>query len=180
MSSAHALWFVRIPVRAGDIWPTRRYPLSSSLGGWLFFFPFMNKRILIADDDSAIRDSLKKVLESAGYDVLCAVDGDDAERKFTSEPIDLLLLDLNLPKQNGWNVFGFVNAQSPLVPVVIITGMESQCDTALVPGVSAFLEKPIDMPVLLKTIEKLLAEPFERRLRRIASRFQADQPAQVS
>jgi DNA-binding NtrC family response regulator len=139
----------------------------------------MNDRILIADDDSAVRESLKKVLEGAGYKVLCAVDGDDAERKFTSEPIDLLLLDLNLPKQNGWNVFGFVSSQNPLLPVVIITGQSTWSDSDLAPGVSAFLEKPIDVPVLLRVIENLLVEPFERRLRRVASHFQKEEPMQT-
>jgi DNA-binding response OmpR family regulator len=139
----------------------------------------MNKRILIADDDSAVRESLRKVLEGAGYQVLCAVDGDDAERKFTSEPIDLLLLDLNLPKQNGWNVFGFVSSQNPLLPIVIITGQSNRSDSDLVPGLSAFLEKPIDVAVLLKVIENLLAEPFERRLQRVTSHFQREERTQV-
>jgi DNA-binding NtrC family response regulator len=139
----------------------------------------MNKRILIADDDSAVRESLRKVLEGAGYQVLSAVDGDDAERKFTSEPIDLLLLDLNLPKQNGWNVFGFVSSQNPVLPIVIITGQSNRSDSDLAPGVSAFLEKPIDVPVLLNVIEDLLAEPFERRLRRVTSHFQRKEPTQI-
>lgn len=137
----------------------------------------MNKRILLADDDRAVRESLKKVLEEAGYEVVCASDGDDAERKFTSQPVDLLLLDLDMPGQNGWNVFGVINSQNPLLPVVIITGLENQSDRELVPGVSALLEKPIDVSDLLRTIERLLVEPIEIRLRKVTDHLQAAQSA---
>ena len=136
----------------------------------------MTRRILLADDDRAVRDSLKKVLEEAGYEVLCAVDGEDAERKFTSAPVDLLLLDLDMPGQNGWNVFGVISSQNPLVPVVIISGFKSQVDSELIPGVSAFLEKPIDVVTLLETVESLLKEPIEDRLRKITAHLQKSQP----
>src|SRR5437764_133081 len=102
----------------------------------------MKLRLLIADDDLAVRESLKKVLEETGYEVLCAADGEEAESKFSSDRIDLLLLDLDLPKQNGWNVFGLVSALNPLLPIVIITGLRDELDAGLVPGVSAFFEKP--------------------------------------
>ena len=133
----------------------------------------MKLRLLIADDDHAVRESLKKVLQESGYEVLCAADGEEAESKFSSERIDLLLLDLDLPKQNGWNVFGVVSALNPLVPIVIITGLRDESDSRLTPGVSAFFEKPVDVPALLKTIEDLLAEPPEQRLRRITALLQA-------
>src|SRR5690349_12225860 len=132
----------------------------------------MKSRILVADDDCSVRESLKKVLEEAGYEVVAAVDGEDAERKFTSEPIDLLVLDLDLPKQNGWNVFGVVNAQNPLLPIVIISGLKNHEESELIPGVSAFLEKPIDAGTLLETVESLLKEPIEERLRKITTHLQ--------
>ena len=112
------------------------------------------------------------MLNEAGYDATCAIDGEDAERRFTSEPIDLLLLDLDMPGQNGWNVFGVINSQNPLLPVVIISGLKEQAESELIPGVSAFLEKPIDVSVLLRTIEKLLQETVETRLRRITCHLQ--------
>ena len=154
-------------------------PRRSPLGGWSPLSQIMNKRILVADDDRSVRDALKKVLEEADYDVIGAVDGEDAERKFTSETIDLLLLDLDLPKQNGWNVFGVINSQNPLLPIVIISGLKDQADTDLIPGVSAFLEKPIDVPVLLKTIDGLLQEPAEDRLRKITCRLQSSRPVSL-
>jgi two-component system, OmpR family, response regulator MprA len=136
----------------------------------------MSKRILLADDDRAVRDSLKKVLEEAGYEVVAAVDGEDAERKFTSAPVDLLLLDLDMPGQNGWNVFGVINSQNPLLPVVIISGFKNQVDSELIPGVSAFLEKPIDVVTLLETVDSLLNESINERLRKITTHLQKSQP----
>jgi DNA-binding NtrC family response regulator len=136
----------------------------------------MNKRILLADDDQGVRDSLKKVLEEAGYEVMCAVDGEDAERKFTAAPIDLLLLDLDMPGQTGWNVFGVINSQSPLLPVVIISGFRNHVDSELIPGVSAFLEKPIEVSTLLETVESLLKEPIQERLRKVTTHLQKSQP----
>jgi len=57
----------------------------------------MKKRILIVDDDTSIRNGLKKLLKKANYDVALAADGIEAVDRFFSEPIDLLLLDLNMP-----------------------------------------------------------------------------------
>lgn len=154
-------------------------PRRSPIGGWFSLSHTMNKRILLADDDDSVRNALKKVLGEAGYEIIEAIDGEDAERKFTSEPIDLLLLDLDLPRQNGWNVFGLINSQNPLLPIVIISGLKDQADTDLIPGVSAFLEKPIEVPLLLKTIGSLLDEPAEARLKKITCHLQGTQPVSL-
>jgi DNA-binding NtrC family response regulator len=127
----------------------------------------MKKKVLIVDDDVAIRESLKKVLLDAGYDVVLAAGGTEAALRFDVEEIDLLLLDLNLPNQSGWDVFEHVTTRRPWVPVIIITGMPHQFRTALAAGAGALFEKPVEVPELLKTMEELLAEPNEQRLRRL-------------
>lgn len=122
----------------------------------------MKKRILIVDDDISIRSSLEKILSDSGYEVSTAADGDSAENEFRKA--DLLILDLNLPIQDGWDVLGHVNASFPLLPVIVITGMADQLDERTIPGASAFLEKPIEVPALLRTIERLLSVTPEERL----------------
>jgi DNA-binding NtrC family response regulator len=122
----------------------------------------MKKRILIVDDDISIRSSLQKILSVSGYDVLSAPDGDSAQDDFRKA--DLLILDLNLPIQDGWDVLGHVNAGFPLLPVIVITGMADQLDEQTIPGASAFLEKPIEVSALLRTIERLLSVTPEERL----------------
>jgi len=127
----------------------------------------MKKRVLIVDDDTAVRDSIKRALEGAGYESVAAADGREAAARFVPEQIDLVLLDLNLPFQGGWEVFEGLTARYPLVPVIIITGMPGQYQTARAAGVGALMEKPIEVPVLLATMEELLREPKENHLRRM-------------
>jgi CheY-like chemotaxis protein len=133
----------------------------------------MKKRVLIVDDDAAVRESVRKVLEGAGYDVAAASDGEEAVAQFVPEQIDLVLLDLNLPLRSGWDVFERLTTRYPFVPVIIITGMPNQNRTALAAGAGALMEKPIDVPALLKTMCELLAEPKEARLRRMCG-YQQD------
>src|SRR6185437_9918863 len=121
----------------------------------------MKKRILIIDDDASIRSSLEKILTENGYQLTVAADGDSAQSEFAQA--DLLILDLNLPIQDGWDILGQVSAGYPLLPVIVITGLADQLDERAIPGASAFLEKPIEVPLLLETVERLLKQsPVER------------------
>jgi CheY-like chemotaxis protein len=131
----------------------------------------MRKRVLVVDDDASVRESLKKVLAEAGYEVALATDGQEAMDRFDPDQVDLLLLDLNLPIRGGWDVFERITTQYPLVPIIIITGLPNQYFTALAAGAGALMEKPIEVPTLLKTVEELLAEPKESRLRRLCGQL---------
>ncbi len=128
---------------------------------------FTKRRVLVVDDDAAVRAATQRVLETAGYEVALAENGAEAAAQFLPEHTDLLLLDLNLPSQSGWDVFERLTTRYPLVPVIIITGMPNQLPTAVAAGVSALMEKPIEPIALLKTIDDVLAEPGEVRLRRM-------------
>ncbi len=133
----------------------------------------MKKSVLVVDDDPGVRRAIMKVLEGAGYEVLAAADGEAAVAEFVLGEFDLVLLDLNLPLKKGWDVFERLTAQCPFVPVIIITGMPGQYRTALAAGASALMEKPIDAPTLLRTMDEVLAEPPEARLRRLCG-YQQD------
>jgi DNA-binding NtrC family response regulator len=122
----------------------------------------MKKRILIIDDDASIRSSLQKILTENGYDLTAAPDGDSAQAEFAQA--DLLILDLNLPIQDGWDILGDVTSAYPLLPVIVITGLADQLDDRTIPGASAFLEKPIEVPALLQTIDRLLNQTAEERV----------------
>lgn len=132
----------------------------------------MKKRILIVDDDSQIRESLAKVLRCEGYDVLMAADGESAEVMFFNNTIDLVLLDLNLPDNQGWDVFGTLTSSNPFVPFVIITGRRNEREAAERAGVGALMEKPLDVPLLLKTIAGLISEGPEFHLKRMTGLHQ--------
>ena len=124
----------------------------------------MKKRVLVVDDDESVRESLSKVLLDAGYEVALAADGQTALEQFDPGQIDLLLLDIGLPDKSGWDTFENINRQNPLLPVIVITGHTGQFNMASAAGAGALLEKPLDAPQLLETMEELLAEPNETHL----------------
>jgi DNA-binding response OmpR family regulator len=128
----------------------------------------VKKTILVVDDDEQIRESLCKVLRSEGYEVVLAADGQEGIDKFDPEHIDLLLLDLNLPRKGGWDIFERITSINSLLPIIIITGRENQYDMAAAAGAGALMEKPLDVPFLLQTITELLTEPPETRIERLA------------
>jgi DNA-binding response OmpR family regulator len=127
-------------------------------------------RILLADDDASVRGSLTEVLVEEGFEVVPAQDGQQALERMASGSINLVLLDLNMPRKNGWDTFERLSADHPLVPVILITARPNQLFTAVNAGVGALLEKPLDISVLLQTVARLLAESVETRLARLAGR----------
>jgi DNA-binding response OmpR family regulator len=124
--------------------------------------------ILLVDDDDGVRNSLGDLLAEEGYRVLPASDGRQALDLIATTAVDLVLLDLNMPVKNGWDTFERLSAEHPLVPVAVITSRPNQLFTAVSAGVGALLEKPLDMPMLIRTIKRLLAESAEARLARLA------------
>jgi two-component system torCAD operon response regulator TorR len=130
----------------------------------------MKPKILLLDDDEAIRQMLGRILTQEGYLVIPAATGQRALELAAATELDLALLDLNLPGQNGWDVFERLTADEPLLPVVIITARANQLFVALGAGAGALMEKPLDPPRLLQIIRDLLDEPVEVRLARVAGR----------
>jgi DNA-binding response OmpR family regulator len=130
--------------------------------------PNVSKRILLADDDSGVRESLAAALRSEGYIVSLARDGQQAIEMASTTEVDLILLDLNMPTKNGWDTFEQLTRDDPLLPIIIITARPNQVFMAVGAGVGALLEKPLDIPILLQTVHRLLEEPAEARLARLA------------
>ena len=128
------------------------------------------KRILLVDDDPTVRDSLNDVLQSEGYWVIPAENGQQALDLANKSSVDLVLLDLNMPVKNGWDTFEQLTRDHPLIPIIIVTARPNQLFTAINAGVGALLEKPMDIPMLLRTMEKLLVETTEQRLARLAGK----------
>jgi DNA-binding response OmpR family regulator len=129
------------------------------------------RKILVVDDDPAVRTMLSRVLAGEGYGVLCASDGANALQTANAASPDLVLLDLGLREKSGWEVFHCLTKIKPLVPVVIITGKANQLFTALSAGAGALLEKPLHFPKLLQTVRSLLSESVETRFARVAGKL---------
>ncbi len=99
-------------------------------GNWLFRVKLMNKKILVLDDESSIRDALSKVLQAEGHGVVTADNGQEAIEKIKSEKVDVLLLDLGLPVKDGWDIaIWLAEVNSPLT-IIIITGRWNQRELA--------------------------------------------------
>ncbi|HUK81242.1 MAG TPA: response regulator [Verrucomicrobiae bacterium] len=128
------------------------------------------KTILLVDDDPSVREMVGRVLTGEGYLVLTAANGPEALRIAASTAIDLVLLDLNMPGQSGWDTFERLTSGNPLLAIVIITARSQQLFTAVNAGTGALLEKPLDYPKMLQTIRDLLAESPETRITRLTGK----------
>jgi two-component system response regulator TtrR len=122
-------------------------------------------KVLVVDDDESVRESLRKLLLGEGYQVIAVANGAEVgETLFREqEQIDLLLVDLNMPLKSGRAMLERLFKVNPSLPAVIVTGQPNQYELAQAAGVSALVEKPIDVPAFLELIQKLLAGPIESR-----------------
>lgn len=94
-------------------------------------------------------------------------DGFEAVERFRAKPVDLLLLDLNMPGKDGWAAGENITRTNPYIPTIIMTGLPDQFPIAHAAGAGALLEKPLDPEELLGVIKDLLEEPrFNHWLRR--------------
>jgi DNA-binding response OmpR family regulator len=128
-----------------------------------------HNHVLIADDDSLVRGSLASVLESEGYVVDEARDGIEAVTRAVEHTPDLVLLDLNMPHADGWTAFSLLDRVTPLLPVIVITARSNQYQEAVRLGVDAFMEKPLNIPILVKAVKRLTSEEQDRYVRRITN-----------
>ena len=120
-----------------------------------------DKLVLIVDDDKDIRDLLSVVIGKEGFRVALAQDGEDAQAKARALLPDLILLDLMLPKANGFEALHELQAdETASIPIIVMTGRQLDPSTeALIKreaNVRDFIEKPIKMEELLLLLHQLL------------------------
>ena len=109
--------------------------------------------ILVVEDDMAIRDLIAINLQISGYEVITAEDGQEGREKFDSEKIDLVLLDVMLPKIDGFELISHIKSTD--IPVIFITARDSVIDRVkgLRLGADDYLVKPFESIELLARIE---------------------------
>jgi DNA-binding NtrC family response regulator len=116
-------------------------------------------RILIVDDDSLLQNSLNYVL-SDKYDTLIAGSGERAIAILEHHPVDLVLLDIKMPRMNGFEVLKYIKEQHGKTKVVMLTGfadLKNAIESKKL-GADDFVSKPYDLVDLLTTIERVLTE----------------------
>jgi|SRR5579859_5294741 len=119
------------------------------------------KRILIVEDKATSRELLRTVLEKQGYGVLEAHDGKEALRILREGVPDLVLLDLQIPLHNGYEVLREIRRDDRLaaVPVVALTAsaMQGDREKALAAGFTGYIAKPVAMAHIRDEVNRLLA-----------------------
>jgi excisionase family DNA binding protein len=118
-------------------------------------------RILVVDDEQAVRDLLAKTLTMADYDVDSAPDGATAIDRMRAVEYDLLITDLKMPGMDGLSVIREARRATPDLPVIIITGYSTEASAieAINLGVAGYLTKPFRLPRILAAAARALGEP---------------------
>jgi two-component system alkaline phosphatase synthesis response regulator PhoP len=118
----------------------------------------MNGKILVVEDEEVIRMTLGDRLESEGYAVEFAHDGEEGFQKASRNSYDLVLLDIMLPRKNGFDVCRDIRMAGVVVPILMLTARGQTIDKVLGLKIGAddYLTKPFDAMELLARIEALL------------------------
>jgi twitching motility two-component system response regulator PilH len=117
-------------------------------------------RILVVDDSPTDRTLISAPLLAGGFEVITAQDGEEALSKATSERPDLILLDVVLPRQNGYQVCRSLkrNPASSHIPVILLTGKNQPSDRfwGLKQGADEYVTKPFEADALLRSIRRFV------------------------
>ena len=127
-------------------------------------------RVLLAEDDSSLAYVISDNLSDAGYDVVICKDGQSAIEKFDKNKFDICLLDIMMPRQDGFTVAKKIRQQSDLIPILFLTAKSLEEDRikGFKTGADDYIVKPFSMQELL-----LRMEVFLRRSRKIESKAQS-------
>ena len=126
------------------------------------------KKLLIVEDEPDIQELLEAYLHDAGYETTIAGDGVEALAKFQKDKFDLILLDLMLPKIDGFGVCEFIRRESN-VPILMLTALDGEQEQlrGFRMEIGDYVTKPFSMPILLQKIRAILrrtsAEKEENR-----------------
>jgi len=117
----------------------------------------MNKKILIIEDEPDMVEGLKFNLEARNYNVITSYDGETGYKKALDEKPDLVILDLMLPKLNGYEVCKILKKELPDLPIIMLTAksQEAEIVTGLELGADDYITKPFSVLELLARINAL-------------------------
>lgn len=124
----------------------------------------MKKKILLVDDDKILRTILEAFFREKGFAVSSASDGADALIHYNKEIPDMVLLDLDMPNMNGFQVVEAIRQEDCITPIILMTGSwidETHKIRGYELGAIQFLEKPVTPMVLLAQINSLLNPPLK-------------------
>ncbi len=120
------------------------------------------KKILLLEDDMALHETIKDFLEASGYEVISSYDGDDARDKTYENSFDLLLLDVNIPKLNGFELLNEIRDMENQTPAIFITSLNGIADleNGYDSGCDDYIKKPFALKELQLRVEAILKREF--------------------
>jgi DNA-binding response OmpR family regulator len=132
--------------------------------------------ILIAEDDTHLRNGLADMLESEGYEVTTAEDGERALELFSQEDFDMVILDIMMPGRSGYDVCRVIRHENRDIPIIMLTAKGEEIDkvVGLQLGADDYVTKPFGVHELLARISAVL-----RRSKRFTSLPGENQPVQL-
>jgi len=118
----------------------------------------MKSVVLIAEDKHILRKAIAKNFEAEGYKILEATDGEEALKKARRPSVDILLLDIMMPKMNGYDVLKTLRKEKNELPVIILTARGTIDDKldGFESGADDYVVKPFSIDVLFKRVEAIL------------------------
>lgn len=124
------------------------------------------RTILVVDDDEIMRNALKRILEASGYKVLLASDGLELSKILEVNRLDMVLLDVNLPWVDGYELCRLLKSHHSLgkVPLVFVSARKEEEDIqrGFDAGCDEYITKPFDIEKMTETISRILATGSER------------------
>lgn len=120
-------------------------------------------KIMIVEDDIELREELKILLQNNGYEVKVTTNFENVEKQILEEQCHLILLDINLPNKNGYEICSKIRTKSKL-PIIFVTSRNSSMDelNGIMLGGDDYIEKPYNVPVLLARIQNLLNRVYPK------------------
>jgi two-component system, OmpR family, alkaline phosphatase synthesis response regulator PhoP len=127
----------------------------------------MGSRILLVEDEPGLRLTLTDRLDSEGYEVATAADGDEGFTRATTEAFDLVILDVMLPRRSGFDVCRDMRQKGVETPVLMLSARGQVVDrvVGLKLGADDYVTKPFEMPELLARVEARLRKPATEKQR---------------
>ncbi|MBI3637566.1 MAG: response regulator, partial [Candidatus Rokubacteria bacterium] len=148
---AGSTFTVRLPLAAGSAEPATTPSPPPAIP---------RARVLVIDDDPAVRSVLGAMLEDAGHQAVVAADGHEGLERCAEEPVDLVLTDISMPKLSGWDVAAACRERFPLLPVGLITGWGDRLDPTQLDrhGIRFVIAKPFEQDDILRQIALVLGK----------------------
>ena len=126
-------------------------------------------KLLIVEDEVKIAQALKRGLEEQGYQIDLAHDGFEGSQKFEMNIYDLILIDINLPKRNGYDLCKIIRAKNNLIPIIMLTAfntLESKIK-GFDDGADDYISKPFEFKELVVRIRSLLKRVNKLNVREV-------------